>query len=143
MSFEPLLAMIGKVGEGIGSMLEPVTSSLGTTDTVARVSETTGSALDKIPNAIGTGSVGGLRAIAGVSKAAGQVAGLVEPAMKAVPVGTAIASAVSKPKTPKLKMPSGPTDTAIARASTRSQTRGAGGARRAQSKAGYSSFGTS
>lgn len=142
---------VGTLGESIGTALEPVTGALGTTDTVTRVTGGTADALTRtgvgmenlLPGSFSDAAIGAAdKAISGVSKASGQVAGLVGPAMKAVPVGTAIASVASKPKAPKVKLPSGPTDTAIARASTRSQTRGAGGGRRAQSKAGYSSFGT-
>tara|TARA_R110000824_G_scaffold149633_4_gene319962 strand:- start:19800 stop:20222 length:423 start_codon:yes stop_codon:yes gene_type:complete len=135
-----ILAALTATGNTISSVLKPVTTFLGGADTATSatqgINEGLRGLLGNMP------SPEAAAAIEGVGKGLGQISGIGGQALKAVPVGTAIASVASKPKAPKVKLPSGPTDTAIARASTRSQTRGPGGGKRAKPKAGYSSFGT-
>ena len=153
MSEAVMLAMqgIGNLGKHIGTALEPITKIAGTTDTATRVGTTTGDLLTKaqtgFESAFGNLSPEMVKsagtAISGISEAAGQIGGIAGPAMQVAPVATAIKAATTKPKTPKIKMPSGPSDPAIAR-SPATQGRGQGTGRRAPTgkrKSGYSSIG--
>jgi len=143
-----ILAALTAASNTVSNVLEPVTSFLGGADTATSATTGISEGLHGLTGVPATPAIGpatpAAAAIKGTSKALGQIAGIGGQAMKAVPVATALASAKSKPKTPKIEMPSGPTDTAIARSSTRAEKRGQGASSKrapARRKAGYSSFG--
>lgn len=130
-------------GEAITSVLEPVTSLLGGSETATGVTSSVASGLEQIPvlNTVDTSAL--QSAITGTSKAAGQIAGVAAPVVKAAPVVSALAS-LKKPD--KVKMPSGPSSPAITRSPPKTTTakRGQGVGRRAPAgkrKSGYSTIG--